>query len=65
MFYNIILIYLGFPAGSEDKESSCQCRRPGFNPWVGKIQRYTNAVKKYITKRFSLMEEGAHKGKNA
>ena len=20
-----------------DKESICQCRRPGFNPWMGKI----------------------------
>ena len=27
----------GFPGGSESKESACNCRRPGFNPWVGKI----------------------------
>ena len=20
-----------------DKESTCQCRRPGFDPWMGKI----------------------------
>ena len=25
---------VGFPGGSSGKES---CRRPGFNPWVGKI----------------------------
>ena len=27
----------GFPGGSDSKESACQCRRPRFNPWVGKI----------------------------
>ena len=27
----------GFPGGSDSKESSCQHRRPGFNPWVAKI----------------------------
>ena len=27
----------GFPGGSEDKESACQCRRHGFDPWVGKF----------------------------
>ena len=25
---------MDFPGG---KESACQCRRHGFNPWVGKI----------------------------
>ena len=32
--------YLGFPGGSDDKESACQCRRcktHRFNPLVGKI----------------------------
>ena len=27
---------LGFPSGSDSKESVCNVR-PGFNPWVGKI----------------------------
>ena len=27
----------GFPGSSDGKESACQCRRPGFNPWVKKI----------------------------
>ena len=27
---------LGFPGGSDGKESACQCRGPEFNPWVGK-----------------------------
>ena len=27
----------GFPGGSDGKESACQCRRPGFDPWMGKI----------------------------
>ena len=30
-------LYLGFPGGSESKESTCNAGRPGFNPWVGKI----------------------------
>ena len=31
---------MGFPSGTSDKESVCQCRRCkkcGFSPWVGKI----------------------------
>ena len=27
----------GFPDGSNGKEFTCSCRRPGFNPWVRKI----------------------------
>ena len=27
----------GFPCSSVGKESACQCRRPRFDPWVGKI----------------------------
>ena len=27
----------GLPRCLSGKESSCQCRRPGFDPWVGKI----------------------------
>ena len=26
-----------FSGGSNVKESTCQCRRPEFDPWVGKI----------------------------
>ena len=26
-----------FPGGSDGKESTCQCRRLRFDPWVGKI----------------------------
>ena len=28
---------INFPGGSDSKVSCLQCRRPGFNPWVGKI----------------------------
>ena len=31
---------MGFPGGASGKESTCQCRRlkrPGFDPWIGKI----------------------------
>ena len=28
---------MGFPGGSDGKASRLQCRRPEFNPWVGKI----------------------------
>ena len=26
-----------FPGGSDSNESTCQCRRPEFDPWLGKI----------------------------
>ena len=35
-----LLSWWGFPGGTSSKESAPQCRRhkrPGFNPWVGKI----------------------------
>ena len=28
---------LGFPGGSDGKESACNAGDPGFDPWVGKI----------------------------
>ena len=31
---------MGFPGGASSKEPTCKCKRrkrPGFNPWVGKI----------------------------
>ena len=30
-------INVDFPGGTGGKESICQCRRPGFDPWVGNI----------------------------
>ena len=27
----------GLPRWLSGKESDCKCRRPGFDPWVGKI----------------------------
>ena len=27
----------GFPGGTSGKESTCQCKRCSFNPWVRKI----------------------------
>ena len=30
-------LYWDFPGGSDGKEPAHQCRKPGFNPWVGKI----------------------------
>ena len=40
VFKAVILCNQGFLVGSGDKESTCQCRkcrRPGFNPCIGKI----------------------------
>ena len=28
---------MGFPRWLSNKETTCQCGRPGFDPWVGKI----------------------------
>ena len=30
-------VFLGFPCGSAVKKIRLQCRRPGFDPWVGMI----------------------------
>ena len=32
-----LIVSLGFPGGSDGKSICLQCRRPGFDPWVGKI----------------------------
>ena len=32
-----LYIYMGFPGGSDGKESTCNAKRLGFNPWVWKI----------------------------
>ena len=42
LFYPVIYLYQyglldGLPRWLNGKESTCQCRRPGFDPWVGKI----------------------------
>ena len=31
------IYYKGFPGSSDGKESALQCRRPEFDPWVGKM----------------------------
>ena len=36
-FFFFFKVIMGFPGGSDGKESACKCRRPGFDPWVGKI----------------------------
>jgi len=33
----LLLLKIGLPWWLSCKESACQCRRYGFNPWVGKI----------------------------
>ena len=41
-FYIYLLRLMGFPGATRGIEPACQCRRckrPGFNPWVGKILR--------------------------
>ena len=34
---NNIIIQLGLPQWLDGKEATCQYRRQGFHPWVGKI----------------------------
>ena len=34
---NMLILYLGLPWWVSGKESTCQCRRHGFSPWVGRI----------------------------
>ena len=42
LFYPVIYLYQyglldGLPRWLNGRESTCQCRRPGFDLWVGKI----------------------------
>ena len=37
---------LGFPGGSNSKRIHLQCRKPWFNPWVGKIPKEGNGSRK-------------------
>ena len=37
MLLTPVQTFMGFPGGSAGEESTCQCKRLGFNPWVGKI----------------------------
>ena len=37
MYYELICVLSGLPWWLNDKESACQCRRHGFNPWTAKI----------------------------
>ena len=37
IYIYIYSTFLGFPGGSDGKESSCNACRPGFDPWVGKV----------------------------
>ena len=40
MFFNSCSVTYVFPGGPNSKKPACQCRkckRPGFDPWVGKI----------------------------
>ena len=36
-YLNLLLYAVSFPGGSGDKSICLQCRRQGFDPWVGKI----------------------------
>ena len=37
IFFFLNVLIRGFPGGSEGKKICLQCRRLGFDPWVGKI----------------------------
>ena len=37
VFYTILIGLAGLPRWLSGKESTCQCRRGRFDPWVGKI----------------------------
>ena len=37
LFFSLLNLQKGLPTWLSGKESACQCRRHGFDPWVGKI----------------------------
>jgi len=46
---------MGFPGGSVGKESTCQCGKPAFNPWVGKVP-----LEKRMVTHCSILDEEFH-----
>ena len=53
---------VGFPSGTSDKESTCQCRRHkklGFDPWIRKIpwRRAMVAHSSILAQRIPWTEE--------
>ena len=55
---------MGFPDGTSDKESACQCRRCkrlGFHPWVGKIpwQRALQPIPVFLPRESPGTEESS------
>ena len=46
---NIIIIYQGLPWWLSGKESICQFRRQGFDPWSGKIPHATEQLSPWVT----------------
>ena len=50
---------MGFPGGSDSIESACsQCRRPGFDSWVGKIPGVGNGN----PLQYSCLENSMNRG---
>ena len=54
--------FLGFPGGTSNKESACQCRRhkrAGFGPWVGEIpcRRAWQPTPVFLPERIPRTEE--------
>ena len=44
-----IKISIGFPWWLKGKESACQCRRHGFNPWSGKFPHAVEQLSPQVT----------------
>ena len=63
--FKLIVQYLygiqknGFPHSSVGKNMCLQCRRPGFNPWVGKIpwSRKWQPTPVFLLREFPWTEE--------
>ena len=51
----------GFPRWLSGKECPCQCRRPGFDPWVGKIPWRRDQACDFSTNRPKKHECGSHR----
>ena len=57
-----VCMYVAFPGG---KESTCQCRRHGFDPWVGKISGVGNGNPLQYSCLGNSMNIGAWPGMHA
>ena len=59
VYFGMVRQRIGLPRCLSGKESTCQCRRPQFDPWVGKIPGEGNGNPLQYSRLENLMDTAA------